>query len=505
MLSGDTLMDKKRKSRVRKAKHSMVSRAYRFRLDVTPSEGDKLFDALHSCCLLRNTLAEDRLQNRVQCKEEKRQGEKKLHYLNRSDQYEAVKLYAKQAVAWGKLHSQVRQNVAVRVDEGYKRFFDAIKEGRKDVHPPKVIDEKRYRSFTYPQYGSPAFIRNGKIHLSGLGDFCVRDHRKIRGTKKTVTVKWMQGHWWVIVVAMIQEKDQVSLPSKDDSRQCCGGDPGLTSLLTEASGKKHDPPRSFTQNQSKLRTAQKKLSRQFEARKKAYAEAVQAAKAAGAKPPKLKEMPYSNRLKKQIMVVAKIHTRIENIRDYHHKKIASEIASKYSEFAVEEHGVKFMIRNRRQAKVASDRAIAKQKQLLCSKLGRRYHTTPTNRPGIGGNSQTCVCGASVPKTLKDRIHICPTCGLVANRDHVSANIIQLIAFGTISPTLYNGHPGRMSAGVESSKHGTAKAVRVSQGNPALESSVKRHSLHQVGRNTNGGKPTLKDKTSNHLQQIGVGA
>ena len=112
-------MGKKRKSRVRKAKHPMVSRAYRFRLDVTQSEGEKLFDTLHSCWLLRNTLAEDRLQNRVHCKEEKRHGEASPHYLNRSDQYEAVKLYAKGAVAWRKLHSQVRQNVAVRVDEGY--------------------------------------------------------------------------------------------------------------------------------------------------------------------------------------------------------------------------------------------------------------------------------------------------------------------------------------------------------------------------------------------------
>jgi putative transposase len=505
MLLDATLNVKKRKPRIRAPKHPMVCRAYRFPLDVSEQESAKLFSTLHACWILRNMLAEDRSSNRTQCKERKRSGEAKPHYLNRADQYEALKLYAKQDVAWGKLHSQVRQNIAVRIDEGYKRFFEALKEGRKDVKPPKPIIEKRHRSFTYPQYGTAAFIRNGKLHLSNLGDFHVRGHRKIHGLKKTVTVKWMQGHWWVIITAMIQEKDQIGVPSPSQSILYGAGDTGIVAILTESSGKKYDPPRAFARYQSKLRTAQKKMSRQFEARKKVHREAVLVARAAGAETPRLKDMPYSNRLKKQIVTVAKIHARIENIRDHYHKKTASEISSKYREFAVEEHGVQFMIRNRRLAKAASDRAIAKQKLLLRSKLGSLYHEVPTSRQGIGGNSQTCVCGASVPKTLKDRIHNCPACGLVADRDHVSANIVQLIAFGTTSPTLYERHPGRMSIDMESSKCVSAKAVRTSRVKTALESPVKRQSLRPEGRNTNGGEPTLEDKTSAHFQNTGVAA
>jgi len=40
-----------------------------------------------------------------------------------------------------------------------------------------------------------------------------------------------------------------------------------------------------------------------------------------------------------------------------------------------------------------------------------------------GTSQTCVCGTAVPKTLADRWHECPTCGLSAPRDVVSAQVI----------------------------------------------------------------------------------
>lgn len=89
-----------------------------------------------------------------------------------------------------------------------------------------------------------------------------------------------------------------------------------------------------------------------------------------------------------------------------------------------------MIRNKKLARSASDRALSKQKHALKSALGDRLVLVSNQRPGIGGNSQTCLCGAPVPKTLSDRWHDCSECGLSAPRDAVSANIIELIAFGT---------------------------------------------------------------------------
>ena len=41
-----------------------------------------------------------------------------------------------------------------------------------------------------------------------------------------------------------------------------------------------------------------------------------------------------------------------------------------------------------------------------------------------GTSQTCICGFSVPKDLSVRIHRCPSCGLVMERDQVSAILIK---------------------------------------------------------------------------------
>ncbi|MHB1418227.1 MAG: zinc ribbon domain-containing protein [Bacillota bacterium] len=40
-----------------------------------------------------------------------------------------------------------------------------------------------------------------------------------------------------------------------------------------------------------------------------------------------------------------------------------------------------------------------------------------------GTSQTCLCGAHIAKDLSVRVHECPACGLVMDRDLVSAKLI----------------------------------------------------------------------------------
>ncbi|MGW2936381.1 zinc ribbon domain-containing protein, partial [Streptomyces sp. NPDC001156] len=53
----------------------------------------------------------------------------------------------------------------------------------------------------------------------------------------------------------------------------------------------------------------------------------------------------------------------------------------------------------------------------CEKAGGRLLRASTFTTKL---SQTCLCGAQVTKTLADRVHRCVSCGLVADRDMVSA-------------------------------------------------------------------------------------
>ena len=490
---------KPRAKRVKKPKHRVVTRAFDFPMEVNAKQNDKIWMHIGACWRLRNILVADRIENRAANKRLKQQRvTEDLHYLSQSDQYADIIEYVSRDTALSKVHSQVRQNVAVRVDEGYKRFFDALKEGRANVHPPKFIERKKYRSITYSQYRPAAKIKNGKLHLSGLGEFRLFDYRKVKGKPKTVTVKFKQGRWHCIVTAEAQEKDILDLIRPDDPRQDAGFDTGLTALLTDSEGNEYDPPRAWYDYRARLRSAQKKMSRQFEARGKQYEILAAHAKAEGRPVSPIKDIPYSNRLKAQIKVVAKLHTKVDNIRDHHHKKNASVVESRYRKSAVEEHGVQFMIRNRRLAKVATDRAIHRQKLLLKSKLGKRYIATP-NQTENGGNSQTCTCGAPVPKELKDRIHHCPVCGLTAGRDHVAANIVSIIAFGIASLTLGAGSHSP-EAGQVFVRRGEDKALcgesRLCESEciPASESSGKRQPSQALRRGTTGAEATVGGKT-----------
>jgi len=138
-----------------------------------------------ACWRLRNILLADRIENRAANKLLKQQGvTEDLHYLSQSDQYADIIEYVSHDTALSKVHSQVRQNVAVRVTKDTKRFFDALKEGRANVHPSKFIERKKYHSITYPQCGPAAKIKNGKLLLLGLGEFRLFDYRKVKGSPR---------------------------------------------------------------------------------------------------------------------------------------------------------------------------------------------------------------------------------------------------------------------------------------------------------------------------------
>jgi hypothetical protein len=164
-----------------------------------------------------------------------------------------------------------------------------------------------------------------------------------------------------------------------------------------------------------------------------------------------------------------------------------------------------MIRNRRLAQSASDRAIGDFKHCLKSAFGSDMTLTPNRRLGIGGNSQTCVCGEPVPKELSDRVHHCDACGLHAPRDVVSANIVQLIAYGTVSEKLVSYYPvgGQpiVRRGEIEAVSGESRSARTCK-RPS-ETSVKRSastSSRPPKGNTAGAKATAAGKTTRNRKR-----
>ena len=489
-----------KKPRKRSPKHGSFTRAYRFAMVVPQPKAAPVFSACNTLCGWRNQLTDLLRDQRTENRSLHEAGEPVKPWLRHFDLIGMVKEARKADAALGKLHTHLAQNVCGRVIEGTKRWLEARKGGDHRKRPPRRVDPRKYRSFTFPEYGNGCRIQNGRVFLSGFGWFKLHDHRKMRGRPKTVTVKWAEGRWWCIVTCQIAEQDWFGPQPDRTALPDGGGDPGLEALLADSEGNVFDPPRALEDRQDKVGHEQKAMARKFTAREAAWKQAVADARATG-KPdsvPPLREMPYSNRLRKNIRRVGRLHTKAVRVRDYHHKKIASVTRDRFRRFGIEEHGLQFMIRNSRMARRASDRAIGGMKHALASAFGSDIVPVPTVRPGVGGNSQTCLCENAVPKTLRIREHVCDRCGLVGPRDYVSANIVQLVAFGSTSETLVSHYP---DVGQTSDMRGVVKAgsgeSRLASGRKAaLEVTVKRgiSASSRTRRRTAGGEPTAEAKT-----------
>jgi len=105
--------------------------------------------------------------------------------------------------------------------------------------------------------------------------------------------------------------------------------------------------------------------------------------------------------------------------DFHHK-LSRWLVNNYGTIAVEDLNVKGLA-GAMLAKSVSDAGWSS----FFAKL--EYKAVNAGRQLIkvnpSGMSQTCTCGAHTPKDLSQRRHECSECGLSANRDHVSAQLI----------------------------------------------------------------------------------
>jgi len=516
-------------------KHSKVGSttmlAFHFRIEATPEELKKLHSALDLGWELRNQQVALLEESRAQAKIDKAAGLIPV-YLSAFDLKKAVASDKIDAKFKG-LHSQVRQAISLQISEGQKRWFEALKAGRSNVRPPKRMQRKHFRSITYTQYGTAAQVKGGKLHISKLGEFRIIGWRKMRGAKKSVTIKFKDGHFWAIVMCAVQQAD-VCRPYKDvkDSLPDAGMDPGLAAVMTDSYGNSYETPKPLKAAQQKLAHIQKDVSRKFEVRKALHLKELAAVREkTGSKAPvteglveSLRKIPYSNRLKANIVKLAKAHTKVTNVRKDVAAKVARRIEKKFSRVAMEDHSLQFMVKNRRLAKATADVAIRAQKFAIQSAMGKGRYFEASNRRPEGGNSQTCLCGESVPKTLKDRWHTCPACGMSASRDQVSAIIVQHTTFGSVPHISKECVPGlgtleravkaletrrgeskgrkgvgekSRSANDESYATESVSAVTTAQ---TIEPSVKRPTQRKRSmRNTTGGAqaPSVEVKTISH--------
>jgi putative transposase len=77
------------------------------------------------------------------------------------------------------VHSQVLQDVTLRLERAFQNFYRRLREGQKKAGYPRFKGRNRYDSFKYPQYGNGAVLRDGRLVLSKIGAIRIFQHRPI--------------------------------------------------------------------------------------------------------------------------------------------------------------------------------------------------------------------------------------------------------------------------------------------------------------------------------------
>ena len=279
--------------------------------------------------------------------------------------------------------------VVERVNRAFQNFFRRVKNGDKPGYP-RFKSFGRYDSLTLKQAGWKLIDKD--LQINKIGSFKLFLSRPIEGDIKSVTIrKTSSGRWYATFSC-----DNVPSKPLPKTGKTIGIDVGCESFLTTSEGEKVDNPRFFQRTNKLLIKRQKSVSR----KKKG-----------------------SKRRNKARILLSKTHEKVYNQRRDFHFKIARKLLQSYDIVCIEDmnHFKSYRSLNRSMRDVAWF-GFFNILLFKAEEAGKEVIKVPTKN-----TSQACSeCGKIVPRTLSDRVHSCPHCGLSIDRDiNAACNILRL--------------------------------------------------------------------------------
>jgi len=305
---------------------------------------------------------------------------------------------------YGMLNASSVQQMLRRLNKAFAAFFRRVKAGETPGFP-RFKGYHRFKSVEY-RYGDGCKLRekeNGqkRFYLQNIGEIKLIYHRPIpKGAViNHVVVKRINDRWYVFLMLALPEREKKPIPKGGQ----IGIDMGLRSLLATSEGELIDNPRWLRASLDKLRVAQRRVSR----RKKG-----------------------SKRWCKAVRQVARLHEKIANQRNDYWHKLTRELAGSYSLIAIEDLNLKFINTNRHLSLSSHDAGLGMFTEMLAYKVEETGCQLVEVNPAY--TSQRCSqCGVLVEKSLSVRVHHCPCCGLVLDRDVNAARNVLTSAFNSL--------------------------------------------------------------------------
>ena len=298
------------------------------------------------------------------------------------------------------------QTLADRLSKALKRYLQ-LKDLGVPCGFPRFKTPNRWHSIQLRQYAVSRDVwldEDGKhLHVPAkLGRLLkIKLHRPLEGMPATAhLVLRADGHWYALIVCETTPQDTVG--ETHPAQTACahpaiGLDVGLKVFLADSDGGLVDNPHHYRRGQKHLAHGQRTVCR----RKKG-----------------------SHRRRKANREVAKKHLKIGRQRRDFHFKTAKQYAERYSRICVEDLNVCGMVRNHHLAKSIHDASWSAFLGILEDRAERAGHQV-IRVPARFTSQQCSRCGEYVQKSLSVRTHLCPSCGLVADRDvNAARNILR---------------------------------------------------------------------------------
>ena len=351
-----------------------MRKTFKYRLFTTRLQGELLDVQLGEACRLYNAALQERRdawKQRVS-----------INYYDQANQLKEIRA----AGDLGLANFSCCQDILRRVNKTYEAFFRRVQRGEQAGYP-RFQSRRRFDSITFPSYGDGIQLHDHMLRIQGIGQVEVKLHRPVGGKIKTITVKRECGKWHACFSVECAPK-----PLPANAKEI-GIDVGLESFATLSNGKSIPNHRWYQKAEAKLRRAQRKVAR----RKKG-----------------------SHRRRKAVALLQKVHQRIKNQRHEFQHKFTFWLVQNFGVIAVEDLNIKGLAGGLLAKSVhdVSWAAFFSKLAYQAENAGRTWKAVDPR-----GTSQTCTCGAAVCKELSDREHFCAACGWMANRDHVSAQVV----------------------------------------------------------------------------------
>ena len=298
---------------------------------------------------------------------------------------------------WNQLPSQAIQDVAARIDKGYKAMFESRARG-KPWGRPRFKPRRKYKSFTLLQAGWKLLPGN-RIKM-GKHIYQYFQSRDIEGTPNRCTIK--RDAVGDIYICVLTDHVEPAL-NRVMTGKIAGFDFGLKRFLTGSNGHDIESPLFFKRSINAIKRANRNDSRKRE---------------------------RSNNRERARINLARKHRKIANQRADFHYELAHQLTDEYDEIRLEDLNLKGM--KALWGRKVSDLGFAdfvKKLVYIADKKGVKIVFIDKWYP----SSKTCsACGpVNESLNLHDRTWQCADCGAIHDRDRNAAINIYRVGASTL--------------------------------------------------------------------------